>query len=157
MKYLLYLAFDKHLLIFRTVPYTGVACLLHESLPFLVLVYHWNFEQNIFLYNIYNQLISGDNQAKNKFVVNLFNLSRLCLNSAIPTITRDTYRCICTTWPWKFCRGKTQPGDEFTGKGSIFCRYMSSSHHLYAYKNMSNSYVKCVCIMISWHKILAYK
>ena len=59
-------------------------------------------------------------------------LSKLCLNSNIPAMILAMYLFIASTFPSKFWRGKTHPGEELTGRGSMLFKYISSSHHLYA-------------------------
>ena len=59
-------------------------------------------------------------------------LSKLCLKSNIPAMILAMYLFIASTFPSKFWRGKTHPGEELTGRGSMLFKYISSSHHLYA-------------------------
>ena len=69
-------------------------------------------------------------------------LSKFCLNSNIPVMILAMYLFIASTFPSKFWRGKTHPGEELTGSGSMLFKYISSSHHLYAYNILGENRLK---------------
>ena len=74
---------------------------------------------------------------------NMINyLSKLCLKSNIPAMILAIYLFIASTFPSKFWRGKTHPGEELTGRGSMLFKYISSSHHLYAYNTQGENQLK---------------